>query len=551
MKADRDFDELIKKAMKDLEARFEPGDWEMFKEQLESESLRSDVSLESIALNKLGNLEVPFEEGDWARMQQRIEAEETADLLEYEAALDNIIYEKISNFKVPYYHHHWQLMARRLEEEFSLRYQLYKYKAAEVALMVLLLVTIFRFMPYMDGFRQHHIINNPTHPYKNTPATTPSEQNQPSIASSSQEKPAVARSKDIFSEQQPDILHAKLINTNGLSGENYSQVEAEAKGGNDSQTGNRHQHPVSVRINERLPLLTIHQPTSWLDSEAARKFLSAENTIRQPLREHHSSLLAPLQPAPLESDYSWEVPQVKQQAMVKDGEIRFSVFSNTDVNYVFTPSNKLSVFDTLVATAPDTTAASGYGGGILVSWKKGKWELQSGGVYSFKRYIPNTPVFLFQTVNYYIKEDFHGVQLDILQVPLNVQYHFVDSGKWRFYGLGGLSGHFITSSVYQIKYRRILAFSASAFPVPSSPEDNRSIRQEKEFPKGLLDGGSLHDNFYLTANLGLGLERYLSTKWSVFLQPNYQHFLMSEGIGVNKDKFYTFSVYLGTKFSLK
>lgn len=88
-------------------------------------------------------------------------------------------------------------------------------------------------------------------------------------------------------------------------------------------------------------------------------------------------------------------------------------------------------------------------------------------------------------------------------------------------------------------------------PIPSSPDDNRSIRQEKEFPEGLFDGGSLRDNYYLTANLGLGAERFLSSKWSIFLQPNYQHYLMSEGIGVNKDKFYTFSIYLGTKFSLK
>jgi hypothetical protein len=197
--------------------------------------------------------------------------------------------------------------------------------------------------------------------------------------------------------------------------------------------------------------------------------------------------------------------------------------------------------------------ASGYGGGITVSWKKDKWEFQTGGIYSFKRYIPNTPVFLFETVNYYIREEFNGVQLDILQVPLNVAYHFKNEGKWRFYGNIGTSGHFITSSVYEIKTNRTPSFSNFAMlPTPAGlPDDDKSIREEKEFPDGLIDGGSIHGNFYVTANLGLGIERFVSPRWSVFFQPNYQHHLLTDGIGVNGEKLYNLSFYLGTKVSLK
>jgi hypothetical protein len=83
------------------------------------------------------------------------------------------------------------------------------------------------------------------------------------------------------------------------------------------------------------------------------------------------------------------------------------------------------------------------------------------------------------------------------------------------------------------------------------PEDNKSIREEKNFPDGLFDGGNIHDNFYLTANLGLGMERFVSPRWSVFLQPNYQHHLLTDGIGVNGEKLYNFSFYVGTKVNLK
>lgn len=290
------------------------------------------------------------------------------------------------------------------------------------------------------------------------------------------------------------------------------------------------------------------------ESITERKFL--QNNLATPGMDANfgnAELLASLNPQPVKSKFAWEMPQLPQLIFEKERELRFSIFTSTDISYVLTPPNKYSVFDTLVATDQDTTLASGYGGGILVNWKKDKWEIQTGGIYSFKRYIPNTPVFLFETVNYYIREEFNGVQLDQLQVPLNVNYHFKNQGKWRFYGIAGASGHFITASVYEIETKRTPSFNNFAIlPPPAGlPADDKSIRQEKEFPDGLFDGGSIHDNFYLTANVGLGMERFVSPRWSVFFQPNYQHTLLTDGIGVNNDKFYTFSFYLGTKVSLK
>ena len=126
------------------------------------------------------------------------------------------------------------------------------------------------------------------------------------------------------------------------------------------------------------------------------------------------------------------MPIVETALFKKKNALRFSIFTTTDFNYVKTPPDQLSVFDTLVKTAPNTTLASGYGGGVQISFKKDRWEFMTGGQYSFKRYIPNTPVFIFNTVNYYIKEDFNGIQLDIIQIPFNLNYHFKDRGKWRF-----------------------------------------------------------------------------------------------------------------------
>lgn len=534
MKTDKHLNENIKKAMENLEVPITSDAWKAFEERLEGEVVNNDQLLDKVVCEKLENLEVPLEANGWTLMQQMIEAEETAEILESEATLDNVIYDKISNYQAPYRHHHWQLMAQRLEQEFSLRYKLYKYKVAEAALMMLLLLTIIRFLPLLETTQPKHSTNEAAPPTEFTPEIRTEKNQQPDT------EPVT---------YEPSIPVAAAPSTPTGSSLKAAKEEASIQPAS-TETGSFFYIGSALDL---LPAWSLNSISSLSNASLAE--VAAEKKVfdivqKAPAHEFASGLLAQ-KSSPVASRFAWEVPQVAHQLPGKKRDLRFSIFTNTDVNYVFTPPNKLSVFDTLVATDPDTTAASGYGGGVLVSWKKGRWEFQTGGVYSFKRYIPNTPIFLFQTVNYYIREDFHGIQLDILQVPVNLQYHFVDSGKWRVYGLGGISNHFVTSSVYQIKYRRIPAFTASMIPIPSSPDDNRSIRQEKEFPEGLFDGGSLRDNYYLTANLGLGAERFLSSKWSIFLQPNYQHYLMSEGIGVNKDKFYTFSIYLGTKFSLK
>jgi hypothetical protein len=243
-----------------------------------------------------------------------------------------------------------------------------------------------------------------------------------------------------------------------------------------------------------------------------------------------------------------DFPILKSIPADKPRQVRFSLFASSDLNYVFTPTTNLDVFDTLVRVNNDTAFALGYGGGILASFKMNRWEVQTGGVYSFRRYAPNTPKFTIETVGYYISEDFKGIQQDLLQVPLNVQYHFKNTGNWRFYGLAGASGYFITNVVYEIAFKREPTFALMA---PPSGDETRTLRDEKEFPQGLLDGGSFSDNFYLAANLGLGVERFISPRWSLFFQPNYHHYLLSQGVGTNKDKFYTLSFHLGTKVSLK
>ncbi len=550
MEAENSFDAKVKAALKDLETPLNPIAWEAFEQRLDGAGIEPGSALDAMFASRLGHLEADGSPADWDTMLQMIEADETAEIIENEVAMDNAAYEKLANISAPFRAAHWELMAKRLEEEFSLRHKLYKYKVAEIGLMLLLLLTIARYLPYAaDLYQQKQ-----------------EEQGQQDIKIPPE--PAVQVDKPTAEAAKPQAF----LQDNKQAGGAISTAKKA-----DSNSGNSKNSPLAVVSEKQTPALPIGEtagamaglekqvteihtrPLVEIASQSPAKPISEkleENAIVDaavptiaPSVIGRADFLEILDAQLVDTKAGKDFPILKAIPFEKQKQVRFSLFASSDLNYVFTPTTNLDVFDTLVRVDNDTAFALGYGGGILASFKMNRWEVQTGGVYSFRRYAPNTPKFTIETLGYYISEDFKGIQQDMLQVPLNLQYHFKNTGNWRFYGLAGASGYFITNVVYEIAFKREPTFALMA-PPPSSPE-TRTLRDEKEFPKGLFDGGSLSDNFYLTANLGLGVERFISPRWSLFFQPNYHHYMMSEGVGTNKDKFYALSFYLGTKVSLK
>lgn len=560
MKRDKHLEEKIKAALKDLEAPLAPGSWDAFAQRLDEAPADPAEAFDGAILHRLGGLVAPPVADGWALMERMIEADETAELIENEAVMDSALYQKFDRFEAAYEPQHWPLMARRLEEEFSLRYKIYRYKIAEIALLVLFLMTVVRYAPVIgdaiqagEGLPQPSVRQGSAPkpadlPQAPVPGTLDGAVDPNVPAAARQAQAATGSAKALPSappsagphEGEPSLVRAG------------SSTASNGNGPTGTDVGRRH---AGASILSALPALLAQEVASLHADQGgalAEPLSTNIQTAKDPGAMASPELLSSLFTQAVRSGYAWEVPQMPQLIFERQKELRFSTFANIDASFVLTPPSQYSVFDTLIATSQDTTLASGYGGGILVSWKKHQWEFQTGGVYSFKRYIPKTPAFLFETVNYYIREDFNGVQLDLVELPFNINYHFKDEGNWRVYGMGGVSGHFVATSVYEIETKRTPSFNAIAMPSPSGlPDNNKSIRQEKNFPNGLFDGGALRDNFYMTANLGFGVERYVSPRWSVFFQPNYQHFFLSDGVGANKDKLYTFSLYLGTKVSLK
>jgi hypothetical protein len=519
MKSNKHLDEQIRNALENLEGTYDPNAWDLFEKHLDAAAPHEGEWVDELLISRLSTLETPLPPNSWDLMEERIEAEETAEILENEAIIDNLAYDKLHRFEAPFQYSHWQLMAQRLEAEFTLRYTLYKYKAAEASLMVLLLLAIVRFLPVMDGYFYPQD-SNPA------PAGLPLKMFDVPVSPSA-EKIENEKHSPPFYSQKP----GKPSNNSNLS-----------NAGKTQSSGDNH----TSFLLKNLPVL----PLAILGKHAEVNRLEVSGSSIS-VRADDANLLAMNELGEVNSVFVPALILPDATPFHGGKELRFSIFASGNYSYVFTPAERLTVVDTLISTDSDTTAASGYGGGILVSFKRNRWELQTGGVYSFRRYEPNTPVVLFETVRYYIKEDFKGIQMDMLETPFNLLYHFKNTGNWRMYGLGGASFHFITSAEYDI--RRTKYDSFSLIQIPSSPDDESRtvLKKQKQFNDGVFEGGKLGDNIYLSANLGFGVERYVSPRWCLFFQSDYRHSLTSKGLGPNMDRFNTFSMSLGAKVSLK
>ena len=76
--------------------------------------------------------------------------------------------------------------------------------------------------------------------------------------------------------------------------------------------------------------------------------------------------------------------------------------------------------------------------------------------------------------------------------------------------------------------------------------------RSKSLTAGWLEGGSFWDNTTLYGDFGMGVERYMSPSWSMFVQPTYRHALplFNTGLGPYRDRIHNFGIGMGVKVRL-
>jgi hypothetical protein len=491
-------------------------------------------NFDNIIRKKLQNLEVEYQAGDWELMEQKLNIADVDANPEFEdVILDGIAYGSLENYKVNYEPAHWNLMEQKLDNAaYPIRRKLYRYKVAEVSLMLLAIFTVIQFLPFkkqkttesagieiqIESQTAKDLLNSKILS-ENKTSNLPSAE-KPSIDFENAENLAAATETSNID----DNVLAYSEKAIPLKPEVGLMVRNDS-GGDDLNAAD-------------IPKLTSNQFTKkHLDLSIANRF-AFENKANQTV-----SLLLPInayKPDKLSvANASSDLPGCLGCNSVNSSFlISIGMAGGVDADYITTP------YDGEYHQKEYGQVAMGYGGGLTLGFKYHKWELETGAIYSAK-YYGTRNIFevngSFQQGGY-VQQGLLGVQLDIVKVPLHLRYNFMDRSKWNFYAQSGASFNMTVETLYEYTSETIGNSSAlagrRADPHPNPTYD------------GIFEGGNLIDNTFITANLGLGIERHFNSRMSVFLGSTYQH-QITKGLGPQSDKINSLSIMTGARVTLK
>ena len=221
------------------------------------------------------------------------------------------------------------------------------------------------------------------------------------------------------------------------------------------------------------------------------------------------------------------------------GKWHLTLLTGLDGDNVFTPAYPRF-------KVPETSRnSSGFHLGFLLSEGAKRLETGFGFIYAHKEYNAPAVTFIQGSLrDGYTTEQLKKIQLNLLQIPVFTRYNIVHKENWRIYATLGATAQVTLSANYFIVHP---GFFPSSVALTGK---SNSIYQNLE--EGLMQGGTLIDNVYLSMDMGVGAEKMISPRTSIFAQSSYQSFVghISKGIGPYNDRISTVSFQSGVRINL-
>jgi hypothetical protein len=476
---------------------------------------------DNIIRNKLKGIEVPSQPAHWEAFQKKLEAA-TPPLgdPESEQQSDRLISQKLQHVTV-----HgsasatWPLLEQKIQFHAVLRERVFFYKSLELCLILFFTILVWQWAnrPVLPP----PVFESPTQPIASGQYRTLHDS-----ADAGTIVPVPGDDQLVSKEIHPHPINAS---DNRVGGPTLSFLPESP-------------HPqglvpsASDAVTKILDILPSHNVGQGLTLTYNLPEKSREQKRNDPAHWAVPAIAVPqfklLALAP--EEYEEGVFALKDSP--KQARLNISMLGSADYNRVMTPPNylyRIKGFDRY---------ALGYGGGLLFGLEYGRMEIGSGLVYAAKQYRPLPVIFIrgnFQ--DGYVGESLQTVELNMINLPLYLRYDALRKDKWRAYLSGGAS--------LQVAFEANYYFAPpTAFPafLAQTPAGESRLRNRIE---GWFQGGAFKENSYVTANIALGVERFVSERWGIFFQPTYHRSFgyFSNGLGPNLDRIHTFSLWTGIR----
>ncbi len=544
----KNFDDFIKQSLEHLDGgKYIPMNWSSMNEQLDTDGL--DDAMKGSLENLEGAAFVPM---DWNMMESKLDAamsDAEIDPQMDDIYLDAIAYDHLKDMQPAYNHEHWEMMSARLDEEYAYRRKVFVTKLFEAAIVLLLVWTAFNYFPNKKSTTSPlPIASSGTDTNSNQNNTNdPTDLNEQSLLENefvaSFEKTIPSYNKDNQKKIAEDVVNeipVIIVESNSINENPFASIPTP---------------PISDNKISETPFLNNANSISLLDHKKQKaNSLPLEKTLA--LNEDEilkEKLIVQISPLPslmnsfLEMDEfttnHFSLDQIIRKKKLRTHEVFFSMYGSSDINFVDSDfyNNNTREWDVY------QRYRSGYGGGFALGFQLKRFLIETGISYNAVSYQQREEARIIGSfARGYVEETWDDAELSMVQVPLNIQYSFLIKSKWRMYSLTGVSINMALQNNFNFQLEDQENTASRSISVNES-----EIASEALLYKGILEGGGLRENSYLTVNLGFGVERKFTYRWSLFLQPVYRRHFLIDGIGPNEDRIHSSSFRFGAKVKIR
>lgn len=524
----KEFDRWLRESMSSVQPEFNPQDWDDFVQRVEESESQLDTGFDDAIRNAVATLGADLTP-DWQHMEHQLETDESQ--------FDQHVKQTIENFEVPYNSTTWPTLHARLSEDERIRRHLVSIKILEIAAIFIAFLTFYNFFPTFNS----SVIKPAEDLIRKELSKKESAMQIENITAASASR--VASGTDVHPVKNSNIsaIHAPALSTEQRSVTDHASISTSTI----DHTGRMDE--ISTPISDEQLIIETHTYLFGVPTEDDMTTSGQQSQMRIPVTE----MISPLAVSSVGILTSTEVtPFLNSTLMLtpvleKISRLRFGMMAASEINTLFFPEEHFYSQGRSINFSEKEIVAGGYSAGASLLFDFKKLMIETGLTYSSKTFGPDRNLFIGSSSDRHTL-DFENITLNVVSLPLYVHWKLDGKGLWRVYATGGASMHVIANANYDLIAENI--YTASAVQDPHQLQNEREVKRVREH---MLDGAKFSSKGYLTAAGGFGVERYLNTRMSVFVQPMYQYQIPFFGlIDQNGKHLQNGSLLLGTRISL-
>lgn len=481
-----------------------------------------DKEGDHIIKKKLESYEADLSKMDWNSFKKKLHEAEAVD-----TRFDEGVKSKLDAFTSTYEVEHWLSLRDELIRKKEVRKHIHTLKSMEMLLAVLLLFLFYSLFNVSSPQFAHQPYHE-KYPSVVSMEADISNTDNSVVLNESDEATEVTEDVQVDSEIENNVTKPILMeaNTSVSDDEKTVIVSHSSIRNNTSRTSASHQiaKPYTQPVIDGVTI-------SYADS-AIEKKVDGDRSLLSEVVSLDSKI----------SEVDYERKMVSNAIVLAKKTIKPRMF----VSVVGGPRKNIisSPFDPVYRTNPYSAFNVNYDISVQVGKAWTRAEIFTGVKYVYQEYKPKKVDEIVNEGSVRFVQSLNNNRYGLLSVPVGFNYNFVNRGRHHLYASVSGDANFVMRANYAVVIKE---YGNSRGYTTSSALENSQL-DRKPFVDPILEGGPILDNTFLSATVGLGYRYQLGNHFSVFSKGSYQHTIISEGIGPNKDKFYGISLGLGMRY---